>query len=146
MLKYTLVQRKNLAKGAAADSKLFYAVSQSAGRMEHEALVDAISTMSSASRGDISLILDSLLIVMQQRLKEGHAVRLRGVGLFRIFLGSTGAETEKEFTVANMKRPRIMFRPDVLLDKIRDDNQFERVTVKTETVAVPVPCDKEHVI
>ena len=102
--------------------------------------------MSSASRGDISLILDSLLIVMQQRLKEGHAVRLRGVGLFRIFLGSTGAETEKEFTVANMKRPRIMFRPDVLLDKIRDDNQFERVTVKTETVAVPVPCDKEHVI
>jgi hypothetical protein len=39
-----------------------------------------------------------------------------------------------------------MFRPDVLLDKIRDDNQFERVTVKTETVAVPVPCDKEHVI
>ena len=50
MLKYKLVQKKNFTKGAEADSKLYYAMAQSAGRMEHEALVDAISTMSSASR------------------------------------------------------------------------------------------------
>ena len=50
MLKYKLVQKKNFTKGAEADSKLYYAMAQSAGRMEHEALVDAISTMSSASK------------------------------------------------------------------------------------------------
>ncbi|MFY1613216.1 HU family DNA-binding protein [Macellibacteroides fermentans] len=147
MLRYKLVQKKNFTKGAAADSKLYYAMAQSAGRMEHEALVDAISTMSSASRGDIGLILDSLLLVMRQQLTTGFSVRLRGLGLFRITLGSTGTETEKEFTVANIKRPRIVFRPDPLLDKIRDGNKFENVTVKPETVTVTVtePCDKEHV-
>lgn len=149
MLRYKLVQKKNFTKGAEADSKLFYAMSQSSGRMEHEALVDAISTMSSASRGDIGLILDSLLLVMRQQLTTGFSVRLRGLGLFRITLGSTGTETEKEFTVANIKRPRIVFRPDPLLDKIRDGNKFENVTVKPETVTVtvpvPEPCDKEHV-
>ena len=98
MLRYKLVQKKNFTKGAAADSKLYYAMSQSSGRMEHEALVDAISTMSSASRGDIGLILDSLLLVMRQQLTTGFSVRLRGLGLFRITLGSTGTETEKEFT------------------------------------------------
>ena len=37
MLRYKLVQKKNFTKGAAADSKLYYAMSQSSARMEHEA-------------------------------------------------------------------------------------------------------------
>lgn len=47
--------------------------------------------------------------------------------------------------MANIKRPRIVFRPDPLLDKIRDGNTFENVTVKPEVVTVTEPCDKEHV-
>lgn len=143
-LQYRLVQRKDMRKGAAADSKLVFAASHTTGKVEYEELVDSISTMSSASRGDIGLILDSLLLVMQQRLKSGSTVRLGALGLFRICFGSKGVENEEEFNVSLINRPKIVFRPGTLLDGVRDKNKFERAEIKTVTVTEE--CTKEHLI
>ena len=64
--KYTLVLRKDMRKGAAEDSKLYYANAKAAGTCGMYELCDLISLSSTASPGDVRLILDSLIEVMKR--------------------------------------------------------------------------------
>ena len=50
-IKYRLVLRKDMTKGAAAGSKLYYAVNKSTGTCDFEELCDQIADRSTASRG-----------------------------------------------------------------------------------------------
>lgn len=52
-IKYRLVLRKDMTKGAAAGSKLYYAVNKSTGTCDFEELCDQIADRSTASRGDV---------------------------------------------------------------------------------------------
>ena len=49
-IKYRLVLRKDMTKGAAAGSKLYYAVNKSTGTCDFEELCDQIADRSNASR------------------------------------------------------------------------------------------------
>ena len=69
--KYTLVLRKDMRKGAAEGSKLFYANAKAAGTCGMYELCDLISLSSTASPGDVRLILDSLIEVMKRSLGTG---------------------------------------------------------------------------
>ena len=55
-IKYRLVLRKDMTKGAAADSKLYYAVNKSTGTCDFEELCDQIADRSTASRGDVHVV------------------------------------------------------------------------------------------
>ena len=67
-IKYRLVLRKDMTKGAAADSKLYYAVNKSTGTCDFEELCDQIADRSTASRGDVHVVVDGLLYILKQRL------------------------------------------------------------------------------
>ena len=54
-IKYRLVLRKDMTKGAAAGSKLYYAVNKSTGTCDFEELCDQIADRSTASRGDVQV-------------------------------------------------------------------------------------------
>ena len=133
--KYTLVLRKDMRKGAAEGSKLFYANAKAAGTCGMYELCDLISLSSTASPGDVRLILDSLIEVMKRSLGKGEVVQVGELGNFQLQFGSTGTTTKKEFNQALIKSKRIVFRPGKMLRDAISNYSFEKI---------PDPSDKEE--
>ena len=114
--KYKLVLRKDMRKDAAEGSKLYYASANTTGTCDVYELCDLISAQSTASSGDVKLILDELVNVMRREL-----------GSFQLQFGSTGTLTEKEFSHALIKSRRIVFRPGKLLKDAIKNYTFEKI-------------------
>ena len=111
-IKYRLVLRKDMTKGAAAGSKLYYAVNKSTGTCDFEELCDQIADRSTASRGDVQVVVDGLLYILKQRLQKGETVQLGDLGHFQAVIGSKGTKLESDFNASLIKRPRIVFRSE----------------------------------
>ena len=126
-IKYRLVLRKDMTKGAAADSKLYYAVNKSTGTCDFEELCDQIADRSTASRGDVHVVVDGLLYILKQRLQKGETVQLGDLGHFQAVIGSKGTKLESDFNASLIKRPRIVFRPSVTLKSVTSLVKFEKI-------------------
>jgi len=127
-----------MTKGAAEDAKLYYAQSYANGKCTMDTLCETIADRSTATAGDVKLILDGLLFVMKQKIREGQIVQLGDLGYFQASLGSSGVENVEDFNADLIKKRRILFRPGKLLKQIAGDLKTER-----EKVA---ECEKQHVI
>ena len=126
-IKYRLVLRKDMTKGAAAGSKLYYAVNKSTGTCDFEELCDQIADRSTASRGDVHVVVDGLLYILKQRLQKGETVQLGDLGHFQAVIGSKGTKLESDFNASLIKRPRIVFRPSVTLKSVTSLVKFEKI-------------------
>ena len=126
-IKYRLVLRKDMTKGAAAGSKLYYAVNKSTGTCDFEELCDQIADRSTASRGDVQVVVDGLLYILKQRLQKGETVQLGDLGHFQAVIGSKGTKLESDFNASLIKRPRIVFRPSVTLKSVTGLAKFEKI-------------------
>ena len=126
-IKYRLVLRKDMTKGAAAGSKLYYAVNKSTGTCDFEELCDQIADRSTASRGDVQVVVDGLLYILKQRLQKGETVQLGDLGHFQAVIGSKGTKLEADFNASLIKRPRIVFRPSVTLKSVTSLVKFEKI-------------------
>ena len=109
-VKYRLVLRKDMTKGAAADAKLFYAASSSNGMCDTATLCDIIADRSAATPGDVKLVLDGVLFVVKQKLLDGQTIQLGELGYFMAVLGSKGSSMKKDFKPEMVRRPRVVFR------------------------------------
>ena len=107
-----------MTKGAAAGSKLYYAVNKSTGTCDFEELCDQIADRSTASRGDVQVVVDGLLYILKQRLQKGETVQLGDLGHFQAVIGSNASL---------IKRPRIVFRPSVTLKSVTGLAKFEKI-------------------
>ena len=123
--KYKLVLRKDMRKGAEADAKLYY------GTVGIQELCDLIAEGSTASAGDVKLILDELIRVMRRSLGKGEVVQVGELGNFQLQFGSTGTLTEKEFNSALIKSKRILFRPGKQLRDAISNYTFEKIVPET---------------
>ncbi len=138
-VKYRLVLRKDMTKGAAEDSKLYYASSSSMGMCSKENLCEIIADRSAATPGDVNLVLDGLLFVVKQKLSDGLSVQLGDLGYFQAYLGSAGAATRTEFTTELVRQPRIVFRPGkALLEHAK--------TLKVERMALDKLADEKETV
>lgn len=143
-LNYTLIKRKNMEKDAPVDSKLVYGSTRATSRMDFNKLCDAVAGHSTASRGDVMLVLEGLIHTMTERLSDGTVIQMGNFGNFRMIAGSKGAATEEEFTTSLFKKPRIVFCPGMLLRNLSINAKFEKL--QNVTVTVPEVCTKEHVL
>ena len=125
-LKYHLIVRKDLSKNAAADAKLYHGQVRSVRIIEFDHLCDLISDNSTASRGDVQVVIAGLTRVMQRTMGFGDVVRLGELGSFRMVAGSKGSITPEEFTTALFKKGRIVFTPGSVLKKMAQDVKFEK--------------------
>lgn len=141
-LNFHLVERPDMRKDATEGAKLFYAQVYSQQKIKFEKLCDMIAKRSTAFTGDVMLVIEGLLSVMQERLEEGDVVQMGRLGNFRMVAGSKGAETEKDFNSSLFNTARIVFSPGVMLNDIRKAVTFERERVLKEEV----PCDKPHAV
>ena len=92
---------------------------------------DLISAQSTASSGDVKLILDELVNVMRRNLGKGEVVKVGELGSFQLQFGSTGTLTEKEFNSALIKSKRILFRPGKQLRDAISNYTFEKIVPET---------------
>ena len=87
--KYKLVLRKDMRKDAAEGSKLYYASANTTGTCDVYELCDLISAQSTASSGDVKLILDELVNVMRRNLGKGEVVKVGELGSFQAAASSS---------------------------------------------------------
>ncbi|MCD7936902.1 MAG: HU family DNA-binding protein [Tannerellaceae bacterium] len=141
-LSYKLISRRNLAKDAPADSRLYYAQTRATGEATLSEICSLIQERSTVSSADVKAVLDSLIFVMKHELANGRIVRLTDFGSFRITFGSTGTETEEEFTSACIRRPKYTFTPGPELRDRAKTLRYEKYTpeIRTEYVIMqPAP-------
>lgn len=130
-VKYKLVLRKDLSKDAAEGAQKYYASVNSNGMMTFQQTCTAISAYSTASPGDVKVVMDGLLFVLKESLLRGEVVQLGELGNFQINVGSSGTATAEEFKASLIRKPRIVFRPSVSLKDILDKVNFERINIGT---------------
>lgn len=140
-IKYKIVKRKDMSKDAPADAKKFYASSHSNGLCSFEELCEAIADRSTASVGDVRLVLEGCATVMKQRLQKGETVQLGEIGNFRPVLGSSGVVKEEDFNASLIRVPRLVCYPGKKLKESLRQAKVEKVVPDV----VEVPCDKEHI-
>jgi predicted histone-like DNA-binding protein len=132
-LNYSLVARRNPLKKDAP--KLFYASAQKSGDLTYDEIQKSISSRTTATAGDISCVIESLLADIAAGLKAGKSVFLDKFGKFRLSFSSKGAATMKEFTTDMIRGIRIIFCPCKELRLSKKDLQFELMTTKAEQKA-----------
>ena len=134
-LNYRLVRRPDMRKDAAEGSKLYYAQVRSLKKLKFEKFCNMVAVRSSAFVGDVKLVIDGILSVMEERLEEGDVIQLGRLGNFRMVAGSKGTENEKDFNVSLFNKARIVFSPGTMLNEIRKNAKYEKMD--TETVTPP---------
>ena len=73
-LNYRLVRRPDMRKDAAEGSKLYYAQVRSLKKLKFEKFCNMVAVRSSAFVGDVKLVIDGILSVMEERLEEGDVI------------------------------------------------------------------------
>lgn len=130
MLRYKLVQRKDMSKGALEGSKLYYPQVINQGRVSFDTLCEEVAEQSSLTSGDIKNCMDRLINCLVRHLKEGRSVDCGDLGSFRINIRSTGADTPEAYDAATMMRkPSIQYYLGKKLRDMQDTGvQYERYT------------------
>lgn len=91
--------------------KLYYAKAQASGEVTMDEMAEQISYATSLTDGDVLNAIRALIKQVNLNLAAGKIVRLENFGTFQLQLCSTGAETQKKFTSANITEATIQFRP-----------------------------------
>lgn len=130
MLRYKLVQRKDMSKGALENAKLYYPQVINQGRVSFDSLCEEVAEQSSLTSGDIKNCMDRLINCLVRHLKEGRSVDCGDLGSFRINIRSTGADTLEAYDAATMMRkPSIQYYLGKKLRDMQDTGvQYERYT------------------
>ena len=131
-LSFHLVKRPDMRKDAAEGSKLFYAQVRSLKKLDFNKLCDLIAVRSTAFIGDVMLVIEGLLSVMEERLEEGDVIQMGRLGNFRMVAGSKGSATVDGFTTALFNRAHIVFYPGTMLINLVNNVSFERYVPKKD--------------
>lgn len=125
-LKYHLVLRADKRKNAAAGAQLYYGQIRSERTILFPHLCDLISDNSTASSGDVKIVIDGLVRVMQRSMGFGDVMQLGDLGNFRMVAGSSGVATQEAFNTTLFKKGHIVFSPGSVLRKLETDIKFEK--------------------
>ena len=130
---YTLVKRKDMSKDAASGATLYHAQTSITKKLTLNKICTRIENICTASRGEIILVLDGLIKVMNEALSDGESVHLGEFGSFRMVAGSKGSATVDGFTTALFNRAHIVFYPGTMLDQPRQQRLLPNATSRKRT-------------
>jgi len=136
-LNYHVVKRR-IMQGPLKDEFRYYGQVRKSKKIPFKKLCQKIALQSSATKGDVELILNGLVTALIEHLDNGDIVPVGDLGNFRMSAGSRPAETLEEFNSNYMRRPRVIFTPSVELKEMVRNVGFERMDPVIEI------CDKVH--
>lgn len=131
-LVFTLVKRKDMSKDAAPGAMLYHAQTSITKKLTLNKICTRISNYCTASRGEILLVLDGLIQVMNEALADGESIHLGEFGSFRMVAGSKGASTVDGFNTALFNRAHIVFYPGTMLINTARTASFEKYVPKKD--------------
>lgn len=126
---YKVVRKKNPTK-PLEDGK-FYAQAMVTGDVSIDKLCERISRVSTASRGDVAVVISSMADEVIDMLEQGNSVKLGDLGSMRISLSSTGEEESDKVSAYNIRKGRIIFTPSVLLKSRLSRMSFKQWATST---------------
>lgn len=126
-VRYKLVKRKDLSKNAPAGAQKYYASVNNNGTLSFKQMCESVSNYSTASAGDVMVVIDGVLFTMKEALRRGEIVQMGDFGNFQVNVGSGGATTAEEFKASMIRKPRIVFRPGEMLRDMLAKISFERL-------------------
>ncbi len=138
-LKYKLVLRKNLSPKAPQGQKLYYAQTRATRVYSFDEICEDAADTSTISSGDLKLGIDRITKLLVKSLRKGEVVHMGELGNFQLLTSSTGSEKEEDFSVANLKRARLLFRPGSKLRYLKETVVSERYKPEEKE------CDKTHI-
>ena len=109
----------------------YYAHVQASGDINIREMAERIQQTCTVHKSDVFAVLVALEDVITDALKGGEIVRLGELGTLQIGISSKGAETEKDYSEALIKKARINFRPGTALSGILGNLTFSKVKVKS---------------
>ncbi|GGG56280.1 HU family DNA-binding protein [Epilithonimonas arachidiradicis] len=109
-IKYTVVERGEPGVTGGGKKK-WYAQVQYDGEMTVDDLVAEIEKFSALSEADIRGVIIALENVIHKELVNGKIIRLDKLGSFYPSLSSSGADSEKDFSVSYIKGAKVNYRP-----------------------------------
>ena len=138
-INYSLAAMKN-PNNKNAEPK-FYAKMQASGVVDLDDMAEDISYATTLTDGDVMNVLRALIKQMKRHLSGGKIVRMEKFGSFQFQICSDGAEDEKSFTSANIKKVNIQFRPGVLVREAQNLKTltFKKVASKAVKPTEPAP-------
>ena len=75
-LKYRIVLKKDMSKGAAQKAQLYYGQIRSIDKISYKKLCELVAGYGSAKKGEVSLVIDGLLFVLKEQLESGNVVQM----------------------------------------------------------------------
>lgn len=146
-LNFHVVKRPDMSKDAAEGAQLYYGQIRSLKKVSFQKLCDMIAMRSTAFIGDVMLVVEDLLSVMQERLEEGDIIQMGRLGNFRMVAGSKGAATVNDFDTSLFKNARIVYVPGTMLNDIRKNATYEEIKpLSTDKSSPSTPDDDRPVI
>lgn len=145
-VKYKLVLKKDLTKGADADAKRYYASANVTGMMDFNTICDVVADRSTASDGDVALVLLGVIRCMQEALLRGETVQMGALGNFRLSIGSSGVANAGDFQASMIRKPRIIFSPGAKLREMIAKVSVERIENEADNSEVNKPSDRPGIL
>lgn len=131
-LKYRIVLKKDMSKGAAQGAQLFYGQVRSQEKTDFKKLCELVSGYCTAKKGEVELVIDGLIYVLKMLLESGNVIQMGGFGNFRMVAGCKGSATMKDFDPALFKKGRIVFTPGAILRDLTTKTRFDRLDPFTD--------------
>lgn len=122
----------------------YYAQTQVVSEYTFDNLCSDLQVMSTLTEGDIKAVTVNMVHCIGEALKNGRSVRLGELGILRVVVTSTGAESKELFTAANIRKPRIAFYAGKRLKTNIENLSFKQVEPRPQKGS-ETPADDEQV-
>ena len=126
-VRYKLILRKDMSKGAADGAKLYYPQAVNNGYVPFDELCGEISDMCTLTSADVKAVLDRMNYILDRHLKAGRIVQFGEIGNFRRSVGGSGSKATDDFKASQIRKPRIVFTPGKMLQTTRVNSTFEQL-------------------
>jgi len=126
MINYKLVNKVNPQDVTAVQK--FYAVKQAQETLTLRDFGKRISRESTVSMMDTMAVLEGLLQIIPDEIANGKIIKLGDFGTFRTTLSVEGTATEEEFSVANIRKINVRFRPASEFVKLLSKIEYRKVS------------------
>ncbi len=145
-LQYHLVLRKNLSKKPEGQEKLYYAQTRATGTCTFSELCALVAQSSTASSGDVKVVIDRMIEFLLMFLARGEVVQCGEFGTFQLVQTSSGSTTVEDFSSTLLYRARLRFRPGEKLRNLIQTAKGERFKLEEAKPSTPDDDDDRPVI
>lgn len=95
-----------------------------------------ISKRCTINKAEAIAVMDEMSEIFLQKLKEGHAIKLEGIGTFRISAKSPSVRSKNEVRAESIKFGGVVFRPEKKLLRQLSGTKFQKVMYSQTSLEV----------